>query len=263
MLVRADPDTNSISLLSFPRDMLVEIRCPGKHAVLRQDQRGVRVLRPAGLAPDGRGAHGRADQLPDHGQLPRLPPDRRPARRRLDRRRPALLQRPRRRLRLRDDQPPPRLPAARGPPGARLRALPPHGLRPLPRRAPAAVREGVQGPDQGELRADRAAEGRQRVTKNVEVGAGRRRRASTAARCSRTRSSPTALPRGRVFQTRIEGLEGFAELDRRVGEHHARCTTFTHPDVESSEKATAVALGEKPKPSRRRRRRRARRPSRS
>ena len=30
MLVRADPSTDSISLLSFPRDMRVEIRCPGR-----------------------------------------------------------------------------------------------------------------------------------------------------------------------------------------------------------------------------------------
>ena len=30
MLVRADPQTDSISLLSFPRDMRVEIRCPGR-----------------------------------------------------------------------------------------------------------------------------------------------------------------------------------------------------------------------------------------
>ena len=30
MLVRADPATDSISLLSFPRDMRVEIRCPGR-----------------------------------------------------------------------------------------------------------------------------------------------------------------------------------------------------------------------------------------
>ena len=30
MLVRADPNTDSISLLSFPRDMRVEIRCPGR-----------------------------------------------------------------------------------------------------------------------------------------------------------------------------------------------------------------------------------------
>jgi LCP family protein required for cell wall assembly len=30
MLVRADPETESISLLSFPRDLYVEIHCPGK-----------------------------------------------------------------------------------------------------------------------------------------------------------------------------------------------------------------------------------------
>jgi LCP family protein required for cell wall assembly len=30
MLVRADPQTNSISLLSFPRDLLVTIKCPGR-----------------------------------------------------------------------------------------------------------------------------------------------------------------------------------------------------------------------------------------
>jgi LCP family protein required for cell wall assembly len=30
MLVRADPQTNTISLLSFPRDLLVELYCPGK-----------------------------------------------------------------------------------------------------------------------------------------------------------------------------------------------------------------------------------------
>ena len=30
MLVRADPDTDSISLLSFPRDLRADIRCPGR-----------------------------------------------------------------------------------------------------------------------------------------------------------------------------------------------------------------------------------------
>jgi LCP family protein required for cell wall assembly len=30
MLVRADPETKSVSLLSFPRDLFVEIHCPGK-----------------------------------------------------------------------------------------------------------------------------------------------------------------------------------------------------------------------------------------
>src|SRR5919197_3107938 len=31
MLVRADPQTNSISLLSFPRDLLATIKCPGHY----------------------------------------------------------------------------------------------------------------------------------------------------------------------------------------------------------------------------------------
>jgi LCP family protein required for cell wall assembly len=55
------------------------------------------------------------------------------------------------------------------------------------------------------------------------------------------------LPRGRVFQTRIEGLEGFANLTTDSENVTKAIQTFTHPDVESSEKATAVALGEKRK----------------
>jgi hypothetical protein len=55
------------------------------------------------------------------------------------------------------------------------------------------------------------------------------------------------LPRGRVFQTRIEGLEGVSDLTTDSENITRAITTFTHPDVESSEKATAVALGEKVK----------------
>jgi LCP family protein required for cell wall assembly len=53
------------------------------------------------------------------------------------------------------------------------------------------------------------------------------------------------LPRGRVFQTRIEGLEGFNELTTDSSNVTRAVQTFTHPDVESSKKATAVVLGEK------------------
>ena len=53
------------------------------------------------------------------------------------------------------------------------------------------------------------------------------------------------LPRGHVFQNKIEGLEGFAELTTGSENIERAVQTFTHPDVESSEKATAVALGEK------------------
>ena len=55
------------------------------------------------------------------------------------------------------------------------------------------------------------------------------------------------LPRGRVFQTRIEGLEGVSDLTTDSENITRAVTNFTHPDVESSEKATAVALGEKVK----------------
>src|SRR4029450_5540162 len=44
---------------------------------------------------------------------------------------------------------------------------------------------------------------------------------------------------------RIEGLEGVSELTTDSENITKAVTTFTHPDVQSSEKATAVALGEK------------------
>jgi LytR cell envelope-related transcriptional attenuator len=53
------------------------------------------------------------------------------------------------------------------------------------------------------------------------------------------------LPRGRVFQTKIEGIEGINELTTASENIRRAIETFTHPDVESSQKATAVALGEK------------------
>jgi LCP family protein required for cell wall assembly len=53
------------------------------------------------------------------------------------------------------------------------------------------------------------------------------------------------LPRGRVFQNKLDGLEGFADLTTSSENVTRAVDAFTHPDVESSEKATAVALGEK------------------
>ncbi len=53
------------------------------------------------------------------------------------------------------------------------------------------------------------------------------------------------LARGHVFQTRIDGLEGFTDLTTDSSNITRAVQTFTHPDVQSSEKATAVALGRK------------------
>ena len=46
MLVRADPKNNTLSLLSFPRDLVVPIYCEGDTVVhARPDQRRVGDLR--------------------------------------------------------------------------------------------------------------------------------------------------------------------------------------------------------------------------
>ena len=190
MLVRADPDTKSISMMSFPRDLFVADPLPGQAAFGARINNAYATCGTKGTLETVRKLTGPARQLPDHGQLPRLPPARRRGRRHLDGRRPALLQRPRRRLRLRHDQPLPRLPEARRLPGARFRPLPAHGLRPLPRRAPAAVRARVQGPDQGEHRPVRAAEGDQ---DDHEERRGRRRRQLGARRQDRARVRPLRL----------------------------------------------------------------------
>ena len=96
MLVRANPKNETISLLSFPRDLRAEIVCPGQSDVHDEDQRRLRRLRRARDARDGAQADRGPDQLPDHRQLPRLHAGRRQARRHVDGRRPALLQRPQR-----------------------------------------------------------------------------------------------------------------------------------------------------------------------
>ena len=51
MLIRADPETKTISLLSFPRDLIVPIYCPASAPVDdRPHQLGVLALRLEGHA---------------------------------------------------------------------------------------------------------------------------------------------------------------------------------------------------------------------
>ena len=61
------------------------------------------------------------------------------------------------------------------------------------------------------------------------------------------RFGPFSLPPGHVFQERIEGLEGFSDLSTSQENIDRAVRDFTNPDVESPQKATAVALGEKVK----------------
>ena len=205
MLVRADPTTDSISLLSFPRDMRVEIRCPGRTPFRTRSTRPT-PLRAAGLARDREAADGCSDQLPDHGELPRLPSDRRPPRRRWidvdrryfnDRGGPAV----------RADQPLPGLPAAE-----RTQALDYVRYRHTDSDLYRVARQqqfvkAFKGQIQESFAPTRAAEGRQRGHAQRRGRAGRRR-TSTAAPSSRTRSSPTGSPRGTCSRPASRGSRG-------------------------------------------------------
>jgi LCP family protein required for cell wall assembly len=51
------------------------------------------------------------------------------------------------------------------------------------------------------------------------------------------------LPQGHFFQVQIEGLEGFAELTTAPGNIERAVREFVAPDVEAPQKAAAVALG--------------------
>jgi len=86
------------------------------------------------------------------------------------------------------------------------------------------------------------------ITQNVEVAQGGGKDVDVKTVLSYALFA-YGLPRGRVFQTRIEGLEGVDNLTTGSENITRAVETFTHPDVQSSEKATAVALGEKLKRS--------------
>jgi len=84
------------------------------------------------------------------------------------------------------------------------------------------------------------------VTSNVEVGQGGGKDVS-AKTVLRYAALAYSLPPGHVFQSRIDGLEGYADLTTATDNIQKAVREFRNPDIDSPEKATAVALGEKPK----------------
>ena len=194
MLVRADPGEKTISLLSFPRDLSVEIHCPGHSPFVSKINAAYATCGPTGAVTTVRDLTGVPINYIADRQLPGLPAARRQARRRLDRRRPALLQRPRRAERLREDQPAPRLPAPERHQGPRLRPLPPHRLGRLPDGAPAALRARVQGPDRVGVLGHEAAAGDQ--------GRHLQRRGGTGWRQGRERKNGAPVRAARVLPPR-------------------------------------------------------------
>ena len=88
------------------------------------------------------------------------------------------------------------------------------------------------------------------ITSNVEVGVGGNAEldGSTVLEYALFAYS---LPPGHFFQSKLEGIEETSGFDLLVPEANIQKAVqeFSHPDVESPQKATQVALNEKPKPS--------------
>jgi polyisoprenyl-teichoic acid--peptidoglycan teichoic acid transferase len=84
------------------------------------------------------------------------------------------------------------------------------------------------------------------VRNNVTVGQGGGKNVSLSTILSYA-ALAYDLPPGHVFQSRIEGLEGYADLTTSSENLQRAVQQFAHPDVEAPKKATAVALGEKVK----------------
>ena len=238
-------------MLSFPRDLFVEIHCPGQPTFSARINGAYSECGTKGTLETVRKLTGLPinylitvnfrgfRQLVDAVGGVWMDVDRR------------YFNDQRRRLRLRDDQPLAGLPEARRLPGARLRPLPAHRLRPLPRSrasscscAPSRTRS-------------RPAPGRsscreivKTITENVEVGQGGNKELDLKT-VLRYALFAYSLPPGHFFQSKLEGLEETAGFDILVPEENIQKAVqeFAHPDVESPQKATAVALNEKPKPA--------------
>ena len=244
MLVRADPATDSISLLSFPRDMQVEVRCPGKASFVDKINAAYSYCGPQGSLQTVRALTGI-----DINYL--ITVNFRGFRQIVDRLDGAWIDVDRRYF---NDK--------GGPFGYAKINLQPGYQKLDGRKALDYVRFRHTDSDlyrvarqqqfvkafKGQIQESFAATALPKVvnaiTHNVEVAQG-----GGADVSGRTVLSYAlfayGLPKGRVFQTRIEGFEGFANLTTDSDNITKAVTTFTHPDVESSEKATAVALGER------------------
>ncbi len=246
MLVRADPTTDSISLLSFPRDLRVEIRCPNRTPYFDKINAAYANCGPQGSLQTVRALTGvQINYL--------ITVNFRGFRQIVDRLDGAWIDVDRRYFNDRG-----------GPTGYATIDLRPGYQQLTGRQALDYVRYRHADSDlyrvarqqqfvkafKGQIQESFAATALPKVvnavTTNVEVAQG-----GGVDVDGRTVLSYAlfayGLPRGRVFQSRIEGLEGFADLTTDSENITKAVTTFTHPDVESSEKATAVALGEKVK----------------
>jgi LCP family protein required for cell wall assembly len=250
MLVRADPKTDAISLLSFPRDLIVDIRCPGKSTYRARINEAYTTCGATGTLQTVRALTGLSihylvtvdfsgfRQVVDSVGGVWLDVDRR------------------------------YFNDVSGPLGYATINLQPgyqrlNGYQALDfvryrhtdsdlyrlarqQRFVRALKAQVKSELSGTSLALTLPRLISAITKNVEVGRGGGKEIDIDLLQSYALFA-YGLPPGRVFQSSIGGLEGFAELTTATENIRSAVQEFVHPDVESPEKATAVVLNEKPK----------------
>ena len=244
MLLRADPQTDSISLLSFPRDLQVEVRCPGQASFVGKINSAYQECGPQGSLQTVRGLTGlQINYL--------ITVNFRGFREIVDRLGGVWVDVDRRYFNDRG-----------GPFGYATINLNPGYQQLTGRRALDFVRyrhtdsdlyrvarqqqfvKGFKTQVQSSFKALALPKVVSAITNNVQVAQG-----GGADVPGRTVLSYAlfayGLPRGHVYQTKIEGLEGVNDLTTDSSNVIRAVRTFTHPDGDSSDKATAVALGEK------------------
>ena len=244
MLVRADPDGKTLSMLSFPRDLRVEIRCPGRAAWTDK-------INAAYSACGVRGSLETVRQLTGVPINYIVTINFRGFRQLVDRLGGVWMDVDRRYF---NDH--------GGPTGYAKINLQPGYQRMNGTRALDFVRFRHTDSDvyrnarqqlfvrafkdkiETSFSVTRLLQLVKVITSNVEVGQGGGKDVSAKTVASYG-ALAFSLPAGHVFQARIDGLEGFADLTTEQENIDRAVREFRNPDVESPRKATAVALGEK------------------
>ena len=125
-----------------------------------------------------------------------------------------------------------------------VRPLPPHRLRPLPARAPAAVRSAMRQRAADSLGPTSLVRIVNTIADHhyVEIGVGGGGQLNLGTLLSYANFA-YGLPPGHVFQVKISDVSGYNELYASQSSVDSAVQSFLNPDVEASRTQTAVALG--------------------
>ena len=109
--------------------------------------------------------------------------------------------------------------------------LPPHGLRPLPRRPPAELRQGDEAADRVQLVGDAGSPASSTRSRRTSRSASAGARPSTFRRCYEYANLAYGLPSGNFQQVQIENISGYNELSASQTAIDDAVNDFMNPDV--------------------------------